>query len=196
MLASDISRKLTLYSSFLYPWPWVGVWADDQGPRWGSLVGGGGVSPLGGRKEGLFILRNFSIPHLYIVEEGVPGELGILENSKTLTPPPLHTHPSPTFPLHAFKQGAKPDLVLGCSQHSPTWDVSGWLQAQHLECRLRPSFFSKESGNFQSYLRVEIFIHFSHMVTGPSAGKNSYSWQSRSERKMATTFQKTFSSDS
>ena len=83
-------------------------------------MGGGDVSPLGGRKEGLFTMRNFSIPHLCVVEEGVPGELGILENSKTLTLPPPHTPCSPDFPLYALKQGAKPDLALGCSQHSPT----------------------------------------------------------------------------
>ena len=41
-------------------------------------------------------MRNFSIPHLCVVEEGVPGELGILENSKALTLPPPHT---PSLPL-------------------------------------------------------------------------------------------------
>lgn len=54
----------------------IKVHAED--PGWG----GGEVSPQGGRKERLFTKRNFSIPHLCVVEEGSQGDWGFWGTAK------------------------------------------------------------------------------------------------------------------
>ena len=161
MLPSDISRKLTLYSCFLYLWPWVGVWAYDQGPRGGSWVGGGGVSPLGGRKEGLFTMRNFSIPHLCVVEEGVQGDWGFWKTAK----PWLHLLPTPPapqpFPCMPSSRGPSQTL---------RWDVPSTAPRETSLAGFKPSIWNSgssqvpllqgiwelpklsQSGNFHSFL--------------------------------------------
>lgn len=138
-------------------------------------MGGGGVSQWGGRKEGLFTMSNFPIPHLCVVEEGSrgTGDSGEQQNlDSTSSPLPL----LPSLSLVCPQAGGQARPCTGMFPAQPHVRRL-WLASSPASGIQAPAkcLFSKESGNFQSHLRVEILTHFSHAVTDPPAGKNNYS---------------------